>query len=420
MQAHSSLVDLLRSPVRPRGLFVFGDATHMIASASRPRLSVLIFLSALAVLPVNMFVPSLPNIAHDLDADYALVNLAIAGYAIVTAVTHLLAGALSDRFGRRPVALTALVVFTVASVGCSLATDIGSFLAFRMAQGVVIAGYSVSLAAIRDTADERKAASRIGYVSSAWALAPMIGPTIGGLLDALFGWRASFIAFALLGSIGFALATLWFEETNKQPSTSILQMRGYYNLVRSAHFWAYALCMAFSIGTLYAFLGGAPLVADSLGGVSAIAVGLYMGLVPAGFILGSTLAGRYGSQHAPHVFMVAGRVLTCVGLVAGLALYLGELRHILAFFGPCVFVGLGNGLTMPAANAGVLSLKPGLSGTALGLANALTVTGAAAIASLSGLVMTDANPQYTVLIVMLASSLAALVAALTVASLGKR
>jgi MFS transporter, DHA1 family, multidrug resistance protein len=397
MQAHSSLVDLLRSPVRPRGLFVFGDATHMIASASRPRLSVLIFLSALAVLPVNMFVPSLPNIAHDLDADYALVNLAIAGYAIVTAVTHLVAGALSDRFGRRPVALTALVVFTVASVGCSLATDIGSFLAFRMAQGVVIAGYS-----------------------SAWALAPMIGPTIGGLLDGLFGWRASFIAFALLGSIGFALATLWFEETNKQPSTSILQMRGYYNLVRSAHFWAYALCMAFSIGTLYAFLGGAPLVADSLGGVSAIAVGLYMALVPAGFILGSTLAGRYGSQHAPHVFMVAGRVLTCVGLVAGLALYLGELRHILAFFGPCVFVGLGNGLTMPAANAGVLSLKPGLSGTALGLANALTVTGAAAIASLSGLVMTDANPQYTVLIVMLASSLAALVAALTVASLGKR
>jgi len=70
-----------------------------------PRLFILIALSALAVLPINMFVPSLPSIARQFDADFALVNVAVAGYAVATAVAHLIAGTLSDRFGRRPIAL---------------------------------------------------------------------------------------------------------------------------------------------------------------------------------------------------------------------------------------------------------------------------------------------------------------------------
>jgi MFS family permease len=123
-----------------------------------PRLTVLIALSALAVLPINMFVPSLPSIAREFDAEFALVNVAVAGYAIATAATHLIAGALSDRFGRKPVALVALSVFTLASIGCSLAGDIRTFLLCRLFQAAVITGYAVSLAAIRDTADERTTA----------------------------------------------------------------------------------------------------------------------------------------------------------------------------------------------------------------------------------------------------------------------
>jgi DHA1 family bicyclomycin/chloramphenicol resistance-like MFS transporter len=193
-----------------------------------PPLSVLIALSALAVLPVNMFVPSLPSIARDLDVEFVVVNAAIAGYAVATALTHLIAGALSDRFGRKPIALVALAVFTVASIGCSLAADIRTFLLCRLLQGAVIAGYAVSLAAIRDTSGERAAASRIGYVSSAWAVAPMIGPVFGGMLDSHFGWRANFIAFALLGIVGLYLVAFHLRETNHHPSKSfVLQFKGY-------------------------------------------------------------------------------------------------------------------------------------------------------------------------------------------------
>ena len=162
----------------------------MTTSKKQPKFAVLIFLAALSVLPLNMFIPSLPHIADALSSNYAVVNLAIAGYALMSALTHVVAGVLSDRFGRRPVALMALCIFCGASLICSFAPNIGTFLVFRTLQGVVVACYAVSMASIRDTSDEREATSRIAVVSSAWALAPMLGPAIGGTLDVLFGWRA--------------------------------------------------------------------------------------------------------------------------------------------------------------------------------------------------------------------------------------
>lgn len=385
-----------------------------------PRLAVLIVLSALAVLPINMFVPSLPSIARDFNAEFVLVNVAVAGYAVATAVTHLIAGALSDRFGRKPIALVALAIFAMASIGCSLAGDIRTFLLCRLFQSTVIAGYAVSLAAIRDTSSESVAASRIGYVSSAWAVAPMIGPTFGGMLDAHFGWRASFVVFAFLGVGGLCLVALHLCETNNHRSDSMaLQFKGYGELLGSARFCAYALCMAFSIGTLYVFIGGAPLVAARLGETSTTMLGLYMGMVPAGFIIGSYVVGHAGSRHSATELILAGRILTCSGLLVGLGLVVCGVIHPLAFFGPCVTVGLGNGLTMPAANARVLSVRSGLAGTASGLAAALTVIGAGVIAFSSGLVVNASNASVAVLSVMLTASLLSLAAAVFIAQAEK-
>ena len=111
-----------------------------------PRLITLILLTALSTLSLNMFLPSLANIAEALGTDYASVSLAIGGYLAVTAVIQLIAGPLSDRIGRRPVLLGALALFALASAGCALATRSEVFLAFRMLQGGVIAGYALSLA----------------------------------------------------------------------------------------------------------------------------------------------------------------------------------------------------------------------------------------------------------------------------------
>ncbi len=379
---------------------------------SAPPMGVLVALSALSILPLNMFVPSLPNIARDLNASFATVNIAVAGYAIATALAHLVAGILSDRFGRRPILLAGLFIFTVASVGCTLATDIRVFLLCRLLQGSVIACYAVSLAAILDISRER-VGSRIGYVSAVWAMAPMIGPTIGGVLDDGFGWRSNFVAFALLGATGLYLAVRYFPETHHHRTNTIAQLfSGYGSLLRSSRFCAYAFCMAFSMGTLYVFLGGAPLVASQSGGTPSTLLGIYMGIVPVGFMAGSYIVGRCGTRWAPIRFILAGRSLTCLGLLLGAILSWARVGHLLAFFGPCICIGLGNGLTMPVANARVLSMHPGMAGTASGLASAITVAGAGGIAFVAGLAIDGADARIEVSAAMLAvASLSLAVAA---------
>lgn len=381
-----------------------------------PRLATLILLSALAVLPVNMILPSLPNIAATFQADFALVNLSVAGYATVTALTAVIAGAMTDRYGRRPVVLMAVFIFIVASVGCALATNIGIFLLFRTMQASIAACFSVALVLIKETSGERDAASKIGYAAVGWAVAPMLGPMFGGTLDELFGWRASFVVFAILGAAMLALALCDLRETAARSRRSHGNyLAAYGQLLSSARFWANTLCMAWSMGTLYIFLGGAPLaVGQSLGGSSA-KLGFYMGLVPAGFILGSYLAGRWASKHALGATLIVGRLITCMGLLVGLILSMLATAHVLAFFGPCMFIGIGNGLTMPAANTGVLSVRADLAGTAAGLAAAMTTAGGALIASIAGLFLVEPGATHVLLGMMLISASLSLLAALSAA-----
>lgn len=387
-----------------------------MSTQDSPRLWVLVVLSGISVLPINFFLPSLPQMARELGAEFAVLNLAVGGYAMASAVVHLAAGLLADRFGRKPVAIAAFSVFTLASIGCALARSVEVFLLFRLLQGSVIAAYVVALATIRDTADEHTTTARIGQVSSAFAVVPMLGPTLGGVLDALWGWRASFVVLALCGAFGLWLALTQVPETRRQaPPSFAAQLRGYGALLVSLPFWAYAVCMAFAIGTLYVFLGGAPLVAHQQGAVSGVLLGVCMGIVPAGFMAGTQVVARRGARGAPLRLIVAGRLITLAGLGVGLALWAAGVTHLAAFFGPCLCIGIGNGLTMPVANSRVLSIRPDLAGSAIGLAAAITVAGAGAVALVAGWFVTAQNAHGAVLGAMVVAALVSLAAALVAA-----
>lgn len=393
----------------------------MIAAASPPRFATLVLLTGLSVLTLNMFLPSLPNIASDLKADYTFVSLSISGYLAMTAVLQLIIGPLSDCFGRRPVLLACMALFTLASLGCTLATNIWVFLGFRVFQGAVIAGYTLSLAVIRDTMSPERAAGLIGYVSMAMATAPMIGPMIGGALDELFGWRASFFALFILGAVALAACRSDLGETNRTPAATLMaQIRTYPDLIRSKRFWGYALCMTFSTGAFYSFLGGAPLVAKTFFDMPPPVLGFYMGTITAGFMLGSFLAGRYAEHYALTTMMILGRLSACAGLTLGLALYAAGTVNAISFFGATVFLGFGNGLTIPSSNAGALSVLPHLTGSAAGLSGALTVGGGALLMTITGAVLTERNAVYAVLGMMLLCAFIGLLAALYVRQLDRR
>ena len=380
-----------------------------------PRLLTLILLSSLSIVSLNLFLPSLPNMARDFDTDYATVSLAIAGYSAVAAVLLLIVGPLSDRYGRRPVILGGLAIFCVASLGCLLATDIVTFLCFRMLQAAIIAGFAVSRAAISDTAAAGKAARLMGYLAMAWAIAPMLGPVVGGVLDELFGWRASFLAFLTLGCALFVLC--WFDvgETNTNRSASMMkQIRAYPELLRSGRFWGYSLCIAFSTGAFYAFLGGAPLVAVAVFEISPARLGFYIGSITAGFMFGSFLAGRFSARYELTTVMIAGRLIACGGLTVGLLLVASGQVYQLILFGACACVGIGNGITMPSANAGCMAVRPGLVGSASGVSAALTNAGGGALAAFTGTVLSAENAAWGLITIMLAASALGLAAAVHV------
>jgi MFS transporter, DHA1 family, multidrug resistance protein len=380
-----------------------------------PHLITLILLSGLSVASLNLFLPSLPNIALEFDVDYALASLTIAAYAAVAAALQLVVGPLSDRFGRRPVLLASLVIFSLASIGCLLAADFWTFLVFRMLQAVIVSGFTLSRAVIMDAYGAQKGASLMGYVGMAWAVAPMLGPMLGGVLDELFGWRASFWAFLAFGAALFAICWLDLRETNVNRSeTLVKQLRTYPELLRSRRFWGYALCTAFSVSAFYAFIAGAPLVGSAVFQISPAQLGVYLGSTTVGFVLGSFLAGRLGARLPLTTMMVAGRIVACAGLVLGLLILSTGIVHELTLFGACVFVGLGNGVTMPSSNSGTMSVRPKLAGSASGLSGALTSAGGAAFSAIIGAVLTADNAAYGLLIVMLLASTLGLVAAVFV------
>ena len=384
-----------------------------------PHLITLIFLTALSTVSLNMFLPSLAGIATDLGTSYAVASFAVAGYLAVTAVLQLVLGPLSDRIGRRPVLLFALGTFAMASVGCAFATDIWVFLGFRMLQGGVIAGYALSLAIVRDTTSEQKAAGLIGYISMAMALAPMVGPVLGGILDTTFGWRANFVFYALAGTALFVLCWVDLGET-KSAQAPRIGVTGAKELVMVPLFWAYALSSAFSTGAFYIFLTGAPLVAAQEFGVSTAELGFYIGSITVGFMAGGFIAGRSAGTVSPGFLIVGGRVVACGGLFVGIGCVLTGILTPMVYFGCTIFVGLGNGITIPAASAGAMSVKPALSGSAAGLSGALIVAGGAALTTLTSALLPDEGTALFLLLLMLAASMAGLVSAVIAVRLRSR
>lgn len=383
----------------------------MRQASAPPALSTLILITATSTVTLNMIVPSLANIARDLDADYGLVSLALGGYLAVTAVVQLGVGPLSDRIGRRPVLLVALVVFTLASLGCAMAQTVWMLLGFRMLQAAVVSGYVLSLAIVRDTNEGADAARLLGRISMAMALAPMLGPMLGSVLDAAFGWRTIFLLYAAAGAGLFCLAWSDVGETIRAPALGENDGKRLTRLLREPLFWCYALCTAFSTGAFYIFLAGAPLVATAIFGIGTAELGMFIGSITAGFIAGSWLAGRLAGRYAPAMIMLMGRILACLGLVAGLViLAMGYLTPVL-YFGCTIFVGLGNGVTMPNSNAGAMSVQPRLAGSAAGITGALTVLGGALMTTGTGLALSGQPSPMLLLALMLLASFMGLLAA---------
>ncbi|GAA0294469.1 multidrug effflux MFS transporter [Rhodovulum strictum] len=380
-----------------------------------PHLLTLILLAGLSALSMNIFLPSLPNMTAHFGTDYRLMQLSVALYLAMNAVLQLAIGPISDRYGRRPVLLVSIWLFLIATLGCLLAPNAAVFLAFRMAQAVIVTGMVLSRAVVRDMVEDARAASMIGYVTMGMALVPMIGPVIGGVLDQAFGWQASFAMLLVAGVLVLVLTWADLGETAPRRGASLgEQVRQYPVLFRSRRFWGYALAAGFASGAFFAYLGGAPFVGSEVFGLNPAALGLYFGIVALGYVGGNFLAGRYSVRVGINRMILYGTLVAGAAPVISMGLIGLGLGHPLAFFGVMVLVGLGNGMTLPNATAGMLSVRPHLAGTASGLGGAIMIGGGAGLSALAGALLVPGRGAWPLLAIMLATSLLAVVSVLYV------
>ncbi len=380
-----------------------------------PHIATLILLAGLSALSMNIFLPSLPGMTDYFHTEYRLMQLSVALYLGVNALLQIVVGPIADRYGRRPVMLWCTVGFILATAGCILATNVTMFLSFRMAQAVIVVGMVLSRAVVRDIVPQAQAASMIGWVTMGMAIVPMVGPAVGGVLDQAFGWQANFWLLLILGFGVLWLAWRDMGETATNTSSSFAaQFAQYPELLTARRFWGYAAAAAFASGSFFAYLGGAPFVGSEVFGLPPALLGIFFGAPAIGYAVGNGISGRYSVRFGINAMILWGTVLTFAGLCVSVMVFTAGFGSAGVFFGFMSFVGLGNGLVLPNATSGLLSVRPNLAGTASGLGGAIMIGGGAALSALAGALLTPGSGAWPLLWLMLVTSALAVVSILYV------
>ncbi len=380
-----------------------------------PHIATLILMASIAALSLNVFLPSLPTMAEHFGVDYALMQLSVSAYLAMTAVVQVAIGPIADRYGRRPVVLVTAAIFVIASFGAIYAPNFTTFIIFRLLQTAIATGFVMSRAVVRDMVSQDQAASMIGYVTMGMSIVPMIGPAIGGKLDEAFGWQASFWMLAIGGTL--LLIIVYFDqgETSvKRDGGFAAQVKEYPKLLTSQRFWGYCLAAAFSSGSFFAFLGGAPFIGTVVFGMTPVQLGIYFGVPSIGYLLGNGFSGRYSVRIGVNKMVLIGAIITVVGMAVLLLTSWVGISHPIVFFGFMVFIGLGNGILLPNANAGMLSVRPALAGSAAGLGGAFMIGGGAALSVAAGFILGPDTGERPLIYLMLATTLASVLCAIWV------
>ncbi len=372
-----------------------------------PHITTLILLAGMSAVAMNIFLPSLPRMAEYFDTEYAVMQLSVPLYLVCSAVMQLFIGPISDNLGRRRVMLWGLGLFLIATLGCIFAPNATVFLLFRIGQAIIATAMVLSRAVIRDLYTQDQSASVIGYVTMGMALVPMVSPAVGGLLEELFNWQASFWALVVVGAAVMALVWADMGETAQASGKSLVaQFSEYPELLGSPRFWGYALASGFCSGAFFAYLGGAPFVGSVVFHLSPFWLGIYFGAPAVGYFLGNFITGRFATRFGVNKLVLWGCLANAIGGLLSLLIFLAGYGSAYTFFGMMTLVGLGNGLCIPNATAGMLSVRPHLAGTASGLGGAIMIGGGAALAVLAGALLTPETGAYPLLWLMLLTSIA--------------
>lgn len=329
-------------------------------------------LTGIGPLTTDMYLPSLPSIAKELNAPVAQVGLTISAYLIGFAVGQIVYGPVSDRYGRKPVMLGALLVYFAASLVCALSTSIEMLIAARAVQAVGGSGGVVlARAVVRDLYSGARAGRELSLIGSVMALAPVAAPLLGGTLQTAFGWRSIFILLTGAGILLVLIVWRLLPETwparAGHPVSASAVLTSYRTIARNRSYLAYLCLGSTSFAGLFAWISGASFILQNLYSLTPFEFGFYFAIGSVGYLTGTSAAAKLVTRIGLDMTLGIGSAVMAVGglaVVAELAFgFDSALGIVLAV---AVFLA-GFGMVLPQSIAGAMQPFPERAGTASSL-----------------------------------------------------
>lgn len=325
-------------------------------------------LMALTSLSVDIYLPQIPQMEQELHGN---IELTITGFLIGFALAQLIIGPISDRIGRKAPLFAGMILFIIGSLGCASSQDIQHIIFWRIIQAFGgCTGPMLSRAMIRDMMDKTQVAEMLSTLMLVMAIAPIVGPLIGGLLY----WKHIFL---LLAAIGFLIliSLFWLPETlpvNKRLETSIKDsFVNYKKLLSNFKFMRYTLSVTFYYVGAYAFIAGSPFVYITYFGVNSKLYGFLFALNILGLMLVSVANRFLVRKFSLHSLL---KTATTIAMITGIILSITTRYNLLGIIGviiPVFFFFSMNGIIAATATAAALDDVPHIAGSASALLGSL-------------------------------------------------
>jgi len=345
-------------------------------------------LTAIGPLSTDMYLPSLPDIAHQLNASTAQAQFTISSYLIGFAFGQILYGPISDRHGRKPVLLAAIALYCMATLICMFSTSIEMLIVARAFQAVGGSGGIVlTRAIVRDIYSGARAGRELSVIGSVMALAPVLAPIGGGVLQTAFGWRSVFLTLVAAGLVGALIVWLLLPETSKERANEPLSLsstvRSYRIVARNPAYLAYLGITSASFAGLFAWISGSSFVLQDLYGLTPFAFGLAFAAGSMGYMTGTSLAARLVERLGIDGVLGIGSgacAIGGIGMIATVAFGFGSSFSLVSAI--AVYLA-GMGMVLPQGIAGAMTPFPERAGAASSLFGFVQQT----VAALSGAVV---------------------------------
>ena len=361
----------------------------MLRSGTFALTALLAALSAIGPLTTDMYLPSLPDIARQLNASTAQVQFTISAYLIGFALGQILYGPLSDRHGRKPVLIAAMALYCVASLACAFAPSIEMLIVARALQALGGSGGIVlTRAIVRDIYSGARAGRELSLIASVMALAPVLAPIVGGVLQTYFGWRVVFFTLVVAGLAGVGIVATVLPETlgirAAEPVSMSSMLRSYRIVARNPAYLAYLGITSASYAGLFVWISGAAFVLQDLYGLSPFDFGVAFALGSLGYMTGAAVAARVVVRLGlDGVLGIGGAACAAGGLGMMAAVALGLTSSLSLVFPVAVYLA-GLGMVLPQGIAGAMTPFPERAGAASSLFGFVQQTAAALCGAVVG------------------------------------